>query len=473
MIRKVTILILLAVMAHPVLSQVDDIKKAYRIEGNDIVLYIHEKWSQQEREKVLEMCGMKGLPLDTLLKFGHLGSWAKDGWKFVKTDRNSYKIYKPLSDLSGDVKWSKEVFVLSDQMKLLKEQTTATYGFNSFKRKTVFALKNGKTRIVLPNARGREVYLSGTFNNWSTLSTPMTKTDTGWYADISIQEGKHCYKFIIDGQWIHDQFNNRREDDYHGGYNSVYFVTNYVFRLKGYPDTEEVVVAGTFNDWNKRELRLRRVNNEWILPVYLHEGTYSYKFLVDRQWITDPDNTQTRVDDQGNRNSYVSFGKPAVFRLNGFTNAKKVMVAGDFNHWNEQELVMTKTNSGWELPYVLAEGNYQYKFIVDGQWLTDPANPHTGTHDGHQNSVLSVEPNYTFTLEGFQGVRSVYVAGNFNDWQGYAMKKTGDGWSINLYLPKGKCLYKFIIDGKWIIDPGNSFWEQNEHHTGNSVLWIE
>jgi hypothetical protein len=29
------------------------------------------------------------------------------------------------------------------------------------------------------------------------------------------------------------------------------------------------------------------------------------------------------------------------------------------------------------------------------------------------------------------------------------------------------------VDGKWMIDPANDLWEDNEFGTGNSVLWIE
>jgi hypothetical protein len=55
---------------------------------------------------------------------------------------------------------------------------------------------------------------------------------------------------------------------------------------------------------------------------------------------------------------------------------------------------------------------------------------------------------------------------------GYSMKKVNDGWMVELFLPVGKCLYKFIVDGQWIIDPGNKLWEQNEFGTGNSLLWV-
>jgi Glycogen recognition site of AMP-activated protein kinase len=53
------------------------------------------------------------------------------------------------------------------------------------------------------------------------------------------------------------------------------------------------------------------------------------------------------------------------------------------------------------------------------------------------------------------------------------MKRVGDEWIFNVHLYPGKHLYKFIVDGKWILDPGNKLWEQNEDNTGNSVVWME
>jgi 1,4-alpha-glucan branching enzyme len=75
-------------------------------------------------------------------------------------------------------------------------------------------------------------------------------------------------------------------------------------------------------------------------------------------------------------------------------------------------------------------------------------------------------------LKAFPNAKEVHLAGNFNDWSGYTMKKVDGVWAMDIYLPPGKCLYKFIVDGKWIIDPGNELWEQNEFGNGNSVLWV-
>ena len=153
----------------------------------------------------------------------------------------------------------------------------------------------------------------------------------------------------------------------------------------------------------------------------------------------------------------------------------RVYVAGTFNHWVPDQLQMIKVKGGWILPYTFAAGNYEYKFIVDGRWMTDPANPNTTSGTGATNSFLAIKPNHTFHLKGFGDAKNIRLAGTFSDWEkgAYTMEHAGDEWLISLRLKPGKYLYKFIVDGKWIIDPGNSLYEQNQYHTGNSVLWIE
>ena len=96
---------------------------------------------------------------------------------------------------------------------------------------------------------------------------------------------------------------------------------------------------------------------------------------------------------------------------------------GSFNEWREDELEMTKTAAGWELPHTLGAGNYEYKFIVDGKKITDPASGVSSPVSG--NSYLIIKPNYTFRLKGFSNAKQVFLAGDFNNWdpKAYAMKK--------------------------------------------------
>ncbi|XP_006005535.1 5'-AMP-activated protein kinase subunit beta-2 [Latimeria chalumnae] len=50
---------------------------------------------------------------------------------------------------------------------------------------------------------GKEVYIAGSFNNWST-KIPLTKSHNDFVAILDLPEGEHQYKFLVDGQWVHD-----------------------------------------------------------------------------------------------------------------------------------------------------------------------------------------------------------------------------------------------------------------------------
>lgn len=213
----------------------------------------------------------------------------------------------------------------------------------------------------------------------------------------------------------------------------------------------------------------------WQLPMYLREGTHTYKFIVDGNWITDPTNPLTRDDGAGNINSVVEIGDPHIFRLRRFADAERVVLSGSFNAWNTGELVMERYEDGWRLPYVLAAGNYEYKFIVDGRWITDPNNPFTTGFGDFENSFLAYKPNQLFVLNGYSDAETVILTGSFNGWShiDYRMVYRDGEWVFPIFLNPGRHSYKFIVDDVWILDPANEFWEENEFGTGNSVLWVE
>jgi 5'-AMP-activated protein kinase regulatory beta subunit len=49
---------------------------------------------------------------------------------------------------------------------------------------------------------GKEVYISGTFTNWKPI--PMVKSHGDFVTIVDLPEGKHQYKFLVDGEWRHD-----------------------------------------------------------------------------------------------------------------------------------------------------------------------------------------------------------------------------------------------------------------------------
>jgi 1,4-alpha-glucan branching enzyme len=56
-------------------------------------------------------------------------------------------------------------------------------------------------------------------------------------------------------------------------------------------------------------------------------------------------------------------------------NAGKVYLAGEFNDWNPAKSPMKKSADGkWKKQISLPPGEFEYKFLVDDQWIEDPQN---------------------------------------------------------------------------------------------------
>lgn len=78
---------------------------------------------------------------------------------------------------------------------------------------------------------------------------------------------------------------------------------NTTFRLQGFADASIVALAGTFNNWDQSQLVCGREGGEWVCRVDLEPGEYAYKFIVDGNWVLDPDNPNTVEDEAGNTNN--------------------------------------------------------------------------------------------------------------------------------------------------------------------------
>lgn len=72
--------------------------------------------------------------------------------------------------------------------------------------------------------------------------------------------------------------------------------------------------------------------------------------------------------------------------------AKAVFVAGEFNHWSTTATPLQRGDDGkWTVDVPLPPGKHSYKFIVDGDWKVDDANPEqTPDGFGGMNSVVTV-----------------------------------------------------------------------------------
>jgi hypothetical protein len=454
-----------------------------RFENGQFFIELDKTWTSAERAHVVKQYQLDSALVANVLKGSGGTSQTVNGekWTVKKIDANRFELSKSLESLEQGEDWGR-MWTSDPEQRLptngpgYVDQSKVVFGSNDFKKNT-FILEGAETiKLVFPSAvKAGEVVVTGSFNNWSTSGIPMKQGPNGWEVSLRLKPGKYYYKYIVDGTWTYDKGNNLKEDDGYGSYNSVFYVTNKRFVLKGYNDASSVVLSGSFNGWNPKDVEMKKGTSGWYVDVYLGDGTHTYKYIVDGNWITDPANPKRLPNGIGDYNSVIAQGDAHLFKLRGYTSAKQVVLAGSFNGWREDELQMKRTDSGWEFPYVLAPGNYEYRFIVDGTWVSDPSNAYRIYRGDHDNSFLAVSPNHTFLLDGYPVHSKVIVTGSFSGWseENNVMVRSGEVWKFPIHLAPGKYHYKFIINGEWTVDPANPYYEDNEFGSGNSVLWIE
>ncbi len=79
----------------------------------------------------------------------------------------------------------------------------------------------------------------------------------------------------------------------------------------------------------------------------------------------------------------------------------------------------------------------------------------------------------TFVCTPEEDAKSVYLAGDFNQWnpQARRMVRRPDGsFRARMQLPPGEHEYKFVVDGKWCCDPDCRKLRENALGSTNSVV---
>ncbi len=87
--------------------------------------------------------------------------------------------------------------------------------------------------------------------------------------------------------------------------------------------------------------------------------------------------------------------EPAPKRIDLTLNmpqARSAAVAGSFNNWDLHQTPMRKdSGNGWKATLSLPPGRYEYRFVVDGKWISDPNAKESVTNPfGDTNSILVV-----------------------------------------------------------------------------------
>jgi 1,4-alpha-glucan branching enzyme len=74
------------------------------------------------------------------------------------------------------------------------------------------------------------------------------------------------------------------------------------FGIKPSRPAKKVLLAASFNEWKPVACKKQK-DGTYTVTVKLTPGTYEYKFIVDEEWVVDPDNPTWAMNHYGTFNS--------------------------------------------------------------------------------------------------------------------------------------------------------------------------
>jgi hypothetical protein len=87
--------------------------------------------------------------------------------------------------------------------------------------------------------------------------------------------------------------------------------------------------------------------------------------------------------------------KKVTFTFKPLSHYESVFLAGTFNGWSTDATPMRRVDRGFEVMLLLPAGEYQYKFVADGNWITDEkAERFHPDGYGGRNSVIVVDDSF-------------------------------------------------------------------------------
>ena len=71
--------------------------------------------------------------------------------------------------------------------------------------------------------KAQHVSVAGDFNNWQPELTPLANHHGNgrWSLRLPLPAGRYCYRYVVDGRWMQDPYNENVEHNEYGEYNSV------------------------------------------------------------------------------------------------------------------------------------------------------------------------------------------------------------------------------------------------------------
>ncbi|CAM3183595.1 alpha-amylase family glycosyl hydrolase [Paenibacillus lupini] len=222
-----------------------------------------------------------------------------------------------------------------------------------------------------------------------------------------------------------------------------------------------VTAKGDFNSWGDPEVVLADEDGDGTFTAEVTgdapNKAYGYKFLVNGNWLDNP-------------NLSVTSDENSIIHLS-YTPQIKVAGSFDANAFDDQhEMVLDEGNYTFAADS-LADGTYMYKFIsaADGLpsiWFADPTND--STSNGNSKIVVGEPPAEGPAADVFVnqpgGNAKWVVVGSFQEWNNASTVTqmshlVGEYYAYSTVLDPGSYEFKLVRQGSWdgYSNNGNNF----------------
>jgi len=172
--------------------------------------------------------------------------------------------------------------------------------------------------------------------------------------------------------------------------------TRYALQTLG--EIRELFKDLCFDSVIRLNVKLREAAREGR-PISLYarnaNGALDYASVAMELVASAPDLWSQPAADEGPESTADGTPREVVVRFED-SSAGDVRIAGDFNGWVPDRGVRSLIASEgptrvWTKILTLEPGTYQYRYVVDGEWREDPANPQSAPGPtGQPNSILHV-----------------------------------------------------------------------------------
>ncbi|KAL4852949.1 putative sucrose-phosphatase 2 [Chlorella vulgaris] len=194
----------------------------------------------------------------------------------------------------------------------------------------------------------------------------------------------------------------------------------------------EVSVCGSFSDWEPLQLHQASSGGDFVRSVALPPGSAYFKYLVDGDWICSPCEQVVRNGKGYNNHRLVQATASFTWRTTEL-GGTDVLLTGSFNSWAELVPLCLDPSTGLHtLRCCLPQGDYQFQYFVDGQWLLCPTQPTCLTDQGRLVNSIHVHSPPAFTILYSTGWKGALLHYRFaappgqpqQEWQAVAMHST-------------------------------------------------